>query len=386
MKIYVDLNELEKSNSECKRLVNELNSIKTSFDATARSLDWDIKSKASIQRYINNLSEMISDAKRTMRAHANFFIDTKEKYIGSEEFNIIETEKLKNNLYKDKSTYQGNNISTESNKQNNTNDNDYDFMDGVKDFVISPMSKEKILKELLKDKVDLGKIKTMSGIMGLLGVGLDAKNLYDEYKSGKKCIGSLITGALKGGIDFIDSSANTVLGVGKIVSKYVSSSKIRGLALDVIKKAKPVAKVLGSKLVAGVGAALSGISTGLDSYNEYQKTYAEMGRTEKDAKIDAAIDGACTMAIEGLAAGLTFVAPPVGAIIGFGISAANSVFGIDKGISTLIKTARYEGFDGVKSLVADKVSDTVNNIYTTVSNFTSGCKSLLSNFAKVSFT
>ena len=44
MKIYVDLNELEKSNSECKRLVNELNSIKTSFDATARSLDWDIKS------------------------------------------------------------------------------------------------------------------------------------------------------------------------------------------------------------------------------------------------------------------------------------------------------------------------------------------------------
>lgn len=99
MEIYVAFNGLERAYLDCRMLMGQLQDIQSSFRSITSTLDWDVKSKENIQKYINNLNEELSDAHRTIGKYASFFQYAKEEYFDTETAIEAAAERLNNSLF-----------------------------------------------------------------------------------------------------------------------------------------------------------------------------------------------------------------------------------------------------------------------------------------------
>jgi len=375
MEIYVDLNGLDRAFSDYKRLANEISHVQSSFRNITNSLDFDIKSKADIQNYINNLNNQLSQADRTINAYASFLRDTKDTYFEADEYAIKQANELKSDLFGGK--YQSGAGSNSIGITNNGADSHKDENGKLGDF-----TRNYLLKLFSK----YGGV-ILSTVSSLILIGSDVKSLIESFKSGSNCIGSLVTNIIRKAKGMFSGAVSMI----KKISDYYKNSKqayfisekfAKGVdsISDAIKYTGKASKV-SAKIFAGVGVALDTLFRGFESVNAYSAD-GEFSNTDLR---DTIIDVSCTGVISGVITAVTAAAPPLGLALGV----VNSVLGIDKGISTLIKTGLNEGFDGVKSLVANKVDSLVNGIRNEVGNavqsVVNGCSSMLSKFIKPAF-
>ncbi len=98
MEIYVELSALDRAYAESQKLADKLDHIQDLFKSTSNSLEWDVKAKANIKKYIDILNNEISNAQRAARLHSVFINDAREKYFEAERYSEVEAEKLKNDL------------------------------------------------------------------------------------------------------------------------------------------------------------------------------------------------------------------------------------------------------------------------------------------------
>ncbi len=279
MRIYVEIDNLEKSSSKCKRLINELSSIQNSFASTARSLDWDIKSKANIQRYIDNLGKELSKARETAGLHTDFLNDTREDYINAEKYNQAETIKLKNQLYKKA--------------------------------IVSPEISGNSVAGWLNSKSESELLSLAGKFAGvfdnLTGKGLSLlsyfNKMYEHYKTGKY--------SMKAGFDSVFTYAKDALGLWDGMYSFVENYyKHKDISLGINPKSgNSLTKAFGKTTAGKISQYIPVLSTILTTGNTI---YESCKKYLADGSIDA--HDVTSILIEGSVAGIYSVG---GGLLGF---------------------------------------------------------------------
>ncbi len=99
MDIYVNTDSLLGASEKCQELCTQMSGVMDSFNHTVNTLDFDIRSKDNIQKYIQKLGGSIAKAQKLFLSHSIFFNETRESYFEAERFNEEQTGKLKNSLF-----------------------------------------------------------------------------------------------------------------------------------------------------------------------------------------------------------------------------------------------------------------------------------------------
>lgn len=99
MEIYAVLNQFDDSSRDMKEIAIRLAFIENKFRRLSNSIDWDIKSKAAVARYINTVINNINAAEAVSNRHYSYLKETKRTYMRVERETRGESTIIKNDLY-----------------------------------------------------------------------------------------------------------------------------------------------------------------------------------------------------------------------------------------------------------------------------------------------
>lgn len=85
-RIYVSFSGLQQIRTECGTIAKKINAIESDFQKTAKSLDWNIKSAASIEKSANKISRRLEQQADTLKAYQKFINDAYDEYVKLDEY------------------------------------------------------------------------------------------------------------------------------------------------------------------------------------------------------------------------------------------------------------------------------------------------------------
>ncbi|MGN1318652.1 MAG: hypothetical protein ACI4VF_06505 [Lachnospirales bacterium] len=302
MEIYILPDRLDNSADKCRDMANRVAHIKREFRSLANSLDWDIRGKANIAKYINTLNSQLSVAESTFKKHHNYLIETKNTYLAAEGNEKIDSNNLKNGLYKNGK----NNIDFRVNINSNNDEKESEFIKFLHS-IFDPIA-----------SIDSNAYKFFSyffkyipGIGGLIkpviGWGGSISSLVNKYKNGVTSWPGFMYDMVKYDFKMFTSWGDSVLKFDSKIFKKIASDKFSYSSYGTFGKICKYAPV--------VNVGFSFFGTAYDSYKKYSADGSMDFGDWSELLIDSSVDGLVAVG-EGL---LTIVNPFVG--ISFGTAA-----------------------------------------------------------------
>ena len=317
MEIYVLLDKLDDAADQCSNLADRLSQIDSTFTSLSRSLDWEIKSKANIISYINNLSKQINKAESTLHKHSSFLQNARTIYMNADNSEKKEGEHLKNDLYQDKGSF--------GVTDGQVSSNNYDNVESEIDKFIDKLSEKGILKILSEyGKYDVG----LSFGSALLSIFTKIKNYYNKYITGISSTGAFVIDTISTGLDMFGTWAKSVFVYDNLLKASKGVEALKDTGLQNFCKNLPI------------------INIPIKFAQSFSESYAEYSADGNFTRMDFAetlVDSAVSGLFATGSAALTVYSGPVswikGALMGGSIvfDSANSGFELDKKASDSIK-------------------------------------------------
>lgn len=364
MEIYVQPDRLKNASSEFRELAWKIQNVENSVNYIANSLDWNVKSKATVNNALNDIKKRLNRYENALTSYSSFLTDAANTYNQLDTQGRSDSDSLKNNLYQggqsgSSDSRPGNtnhskpnenpgnaNHSKPSDNPGNTNhskpsDNhgnnsnagqkpsdksDYEkFVEGILNQYV-----RELLSQYSKYYTGL-KLYSYAAEFALFGTVLDfifkPVNLLNTYKNG-------VSSWSVFSLDVTKTTVSLFKSISTLGFKVDDALKIQK-KLEVIQKASTLSKagktVTNASIFREALDYVPIINVGLDFAKQNVKSYNKY----KENGIDAGEAGA--MGIESSIKGLFGVTEGLLGPFGIPLSAADSAFGLSDKVSAGIE-------------------------------------------------